>query len=312
VAVCKHLSVLRAAVRWAPAAGAALLAAGMLAALYPSGPPPAAPPPPVTLVNTPTLKPKPKLVLTHSVATGRASVSGAFGTAPGPDGRIWKAVGQAGRIDVTTTGTRWVGFRAGSFSVSRKLRLTTPAGSSRPFRVTTSARAVVVGPFRANGHVRFAIKGSPPPKSPAPGAPAGAFFISEPVISAVPAVVLPGAGFWETEYTKGHRSVWLRDFGALTVVARSTRRAWIRFRAAVLVPQRLVVRMADPPRTRLARFNLRPGADSVIQIGPVPLRGGVADVRFDALPGASQASANDPRAVSIEFKDLNAAIAVGG
>jgi hypothetical protein len=283
----------------------------MLAALYPSGPPAAPPPPPPTFANTPTLRPRPELVLTRAVTTGRASVGGAVGTAPGPDGRVWKGVGSAGHIDVAATGTRWLAFRAGSYAVPRKLRLTTAAGSSRPFRIATSARPLLVGPFRTKTGVRFAIKGSPPPSSPAPGAPAGSFFISEPVLSAIPAAILPGAGFWETEYERGRRAVWLQDYGTLTVVAESSRRsAWIRFRAFVLEPQRVVVRTADPPRTRLARFNLRPGEERLFELGPIALHNGVADVRFDALPGASRASPADSRAVSVEFKELDAAIPV--
>ena len=299
--------MLRSATRWAPVAAAALLAAGMLAALYPSGPPTAAPPAPNAV--QPARPPKPKLVLTRGVTTGRASVGGAFGTAPGPDARLWKAVGKSGRIDVAATGGRWLAFRVGSFMVSRTLSLSTPAVVSRSVRVATSAKPVLFGPFTVGSSLRFSIKGSPPPRSPAPGAPAGSFFISEPVLSVVPAAVLPGTGFWETEYDGGRRSVWLRDYGVVTVVARAARRrAWIRFRASVLNPQRLVARMADPPRTRLARFDLRPGEQALIEIGPIPLDHGVADVRFDALPGASAATQSDARPVSVEFKDLDAAI----
>ena len=251
------------------------------------------------------------MVLTHAVTTGRAAVGGAFGTAPGPDGRVWKAVGRPGHIDIVARGGRWLAFRVGSFVLPRTLRLSTRFGESRPARVTTSAKPVLFGPFPVRTTARFSLKASPPPRAPARGAPAGAFFVSEPVLSVVAAAVLPGAGFWETEYDGDHRSVWLRDYGEVTVVSKTwRRRAWIRFRAFVLSPQHLVARMADPPRTRLAKFDLRPGEERVIELGPIPLDHGVADVRFDALPGARPASANDPRAVSVEFKDLDAAIQV--
>jgi hypothetical protein len=276
----------------------------MVAALFPSGPPAAEP----AAVPPPAAPAKPSL--SRAVTTGRTAVGGEFGTAPGPDGRIWKAIGGPGYIDVAAKGTRWLAFRAGSFAVPRKLVLSTPAGSSQAVRLTTSEKPVIFGPFRLKKQVRFAIKGTPPPRSPAPGAPAGSFFVSEPVLSAVPVAVLPGQGFWQIEYSAGRRSVWLRDYGVATLFARPTeaRRAWIRFRASVLAPQTLVIRLADSPRTRLARFKLLPGADKPIVVGPIPLVGGSRDVRFDALPGASQASEADTRAVSVEFKDLDAAV----
>jgi hypothetical protein len=293
--------------RWAPTAGAALLAAAMFAALRPSAHGPSEPPAPTVAAHR--LVPTP---LSRRVTTGRVAVRGAFRTGPGPDGRVWKGVGDDAYIDVAGAGRRWLAFRVGSYGVPRRLNIVALGRMSRPARITTSAVPVLFGPFGVKTSLRFAIKGSPPSRSPAPGAPAGDFFLSEPVLSAVPAAMLPGAGFWPIEYSGARRAVWLRDYGVAIVIARrGTRRAWLRFRTFSLVRQRLVVRMADPPRKHLATIDVFPNIEVPVLVGPIRLVRGMANVRFDASPGASPASGGDSRPVSVEFKDFDVALRLG-
>jgi hypothetical protein len=279
----------------------------MFAALYPSGPPPPEPGQAAATANAKQVR-KTRLVLTRRETTGRVSIGGAFRKGPGPDGRPWKGIGVKGRIDVVSEGRRWLAFRVGSYAVPRRLNLVALGGTSRPARIATSATPVLFGPFQVKARLRFAVKGTPPPRSPAAGAPAGAFFVSEPVLSAVPAALLPGAGFWPTEYTGTHRAVSLRDYGTATVIARrGTRRAWLRLRTSASVRQRVTVRMADPPRTLVANLDVYPGVELPALVGPIPLTRGVASVRFDAFPGARPARGGD-RPVSVEFKDFDVAL----
>jgi hypothetical protein len=281
----------------------------MFAALSPSGPPsPASPPSPPPAGGTP----RRQLHLTQNETTGRVAVGGAIRTAPGPDGRIWKAIGDKAHINVLGEGRRWLAFRVGSYAIPRRLNLTAFGLRSRPARITTSAIPVLFGPFGVKARLRFGIKGSPPSRSPAPGVPAGDFFVSEPVLSAVAGAMLPGAGFWQVEYTGLRRAVWLRDYGIATVVARrGTNRAWLRFRTFSLVRQRLAVRLADPPRKHITDIDVFPGVETPVLVGPIRLVRGIADVRFDAFPGASPAGPNDARPVSVEFKDFDVALQVG-